>query len=146
MMNPLLRLKQHSGLPTSDGEIPGDTLAEYLYRIQRGGQALILKNIVAEIIDCLEILNQQINQETGVNAPPIERQLAYAVSGIVSSCLDKAMELQQTNVKCAIAANLLCAAWCVQCAWDALLAGDIENLPSHVEGELWGRDDRGRVV
>jgi len=145
MTNPLLRLQQHSGLPTLDGEVPDDTLAEFIYRIPHGGRALCLKKIVDEIIDCLEILNRRINQEPGVEFQPIDRQLMYAVSGIVFACLDKAMELRQRDEQSAVANDLLSAAWCVQSAWDSLLAGDIENLQQQVASEQWGRDGRGRL-
>ena len=138
----LVRLQQHAGLPMPDEEMPDDTLAEFIFQVQRGGKVPSLDSITTDIIDCLDRLNRQVNPEpeTPTECSPIDGQLVYAVSGIVWECLDKALELRRTDATSTIASDLLSVAWRVQCAWDAFVAGDVENLQSHVLSELEARD------
>lgn len=147
--NPLLRLKQHSGLEGWGEEIPNDTLAGFTFQVRPGERppGLDLDTITADIIDCLEVLNRQVNQEAGAEAQlrTLDPQMVYAASGIVLDCLDKALELRRTDAQSGIASDLLRAAWRVQCAWDALLAGDIENLQEHVAGEEWARGGEAQL-
>ncbi len=143
----LLRLQQHAGLPTTGDDIPRDTLAEFIFQTQRGEVVPSLDDIVADIIECLDHLNRQANQEgAGAQAHGrmIDRQVVYAVSGIVWACLDKALELRRTDATSTTASDLLSVAWRVQCAWDALVAGDVESLQSHVLSELEARIGKGR--
>lgn len=144
--NPLLRLQQHAGLPIAGEEIPNDTLAEFIFQAQRGGQSPSLDTITADIIDCLDVLNRQV-KEAGAEAQrrTLDRQMVYAASGIVWACLDKALELRRADAQSGIASDLLSAAWRVQCAWDALVAGDVENLQSHVVLELEARGGQGHL-
>ena len=145
--DPLLRLQQHAGLPMPGEEIPKDVLAEFIFQARRGGQAPSLDAITADIIDCLDRLNRQMNPEAGAEAQcrMMDRQIVYAVSGIVWACLDKAMELRRADAQSAMASDLLSAAWRVQCAWDALVAGDVESLPSHVASEQEARVGKGHL-
>lgn len=132
--DPLVRLQQHSGLPTPGDEIPDDTLMEFIVQKRRGGQMPSLDAITTDIIACLDCLNRKVNQGTGPASDPgsLDRQLVYAASGIVGRCLDKALELRRADAQSALANDLLRTAWRVQCAWDALVAGDEEDLPSVV--------------
>jgi hypothetical protein len=140
--DPLIRLQRHAGLPVPDLEVPKDTLAEFIFQIQRGRQSRDLFNIADEIIQCLEVLNRQMNQEAAMESrQAIGRPLVYAVSGIVWACLNKAMELRRADPQSPIADDLLTTAWRIQCAWDALVAGDVENLPAHVASEERARVD-----
>lgn len=144
----LLRLQQHAGLPTAGDAIPKDTLAEFIFQTQRGRSAPSLDSITADIIDCLDQLNRQMKQEgAGAHAhgTMIDRQVVYAVSGIVWACLDKALKLRRTDATSTTASDLLSVAWRVQCAWDALVAGDVESLQSHVVSELEARVGKGRL-
>jgi len=131
----------------SGEEIPNDTLAEFIFQAQRGGQAPSLDAITADIIDCLDHLNRQMNQEAGAEAQcrMMDRQMVYAASGIVWACLDKGMELRRTDAQSTIASHLLSTAWRVLCAWDALVAGDVESLQSHVASEEEARVGKGQL-
>lgn len=142
----LLRLQQHAGLPTAGDDIPQDTLAEFIFQTQRGGTIPCLDSITTDIIDCLDHLNRQVNQGAGPQAhgTMIDRQVVYAVSGIVWACLDKALELRRADATSTTASDLLSVAWRVQCAWDALVAGDVESLQSHVISELEARAGKDR--
>jgi hypothetical protein len=131
----------------SGEEIPNDTLAEFIFQAQRGGQVPSLDTITADIIDCLDRLNRQVNQEAGAEAQSrmMDRQIVYAASGIVGACLDKVMELRRIDAQSAMASDLLGVAWRVQCAWDALVAGDVESLQSHVALEEEARFGKGHL-
>jgi hypothetical protein len=134
-------LEQHAGLPEGEArDVPNDTLAEFWVQAQHGDPHLDLDVITDDIIMCLEQLNQQMNKENrdDVNMEGIdERLLAYAMSNIVCICLETGLQLQRKNL--GIAGDIFVAAWRIACAWDALLAGDIEDLPKHVKLEYMCR-------
>jgi hypothetical protein len=135
--DPLSRLKQHSGLPMAGGEVPKDTLAEFVFQATRDGPHPDLGTITEDIIGCLDTLNRQVNQhfEDTAHRQEIPSSLVYAASGMVLMCLEKALAFRRAADKAVLADDLLMAAWRIQCAWDALVAGDIEDLREHVKLE-----------
>ena len=80
------------------------------------------------------MVNSQVNEFAGapVNQQSFSRQLVYAISGIVALCLTKVLE-RETHSE--LSRDLLNLAWEVNCAWDAVVAGDIGDLKEHVKSE-----------
>lgn len=118
--------------------MPKDTLAEIVFQAARGGPCSNLDGITDDVIRCLDRLNQQMRQEAA-HRQTVACPLVYAASGVVWICLDKAMGLQRSDPQSHAADALLKAAWRIQCAWDALLAGDVEDLQRHVALEEMAR-------
>jgi hypothetical protein len=144
----ILRLKQHSGLYLPGEEIPVDTLAEFLFQIRQGGVAPKLDEVTADIVACLDALNQELHDFESTNQPlsNVDGGLVYAISGIVSASLDKALELLRSDATSNLGLALLDVVWTVQVAWDVFLAGDIEDLPGHVSGEKAARVGDGPII
>ena len=65
----------------------------------------------------------------------ISKSLVYSVSGMVGGYLETAIELQNRDLHSQVARNLLRSAGQIECAWDAFLSGDIEDLMQHVSLE-----------
>jgi hypothetical protein len=81
-----------------------------------------------------EDLNQTIN-----NRPEdfkLSRQLAYAINGLLTHCLNLATSPDCPNEKRQPIYEL---AWRITVAWDAVLAGDIDSITEHVEYERTAR-------
>ena len=136
--DPLLRLRQHAGLPQLGADIPRDTLAEFVFQIPNGTDRLDLGVLTEDIIHCLDMLNRQINQriaDEGHQQQEVPPALVYAASGMVLMCMEKAIELRQREPQSTLAHDLLVAAWRIQCAWDGLIAGDFDDLCQHVTEE-----------
>lgn len=123
----LLRLQQHAGLPTANREVPADTWAEYFLRLARGGSPLGLATITDDIIQCLDELNRSVNPSPDEvrSRRQVPDALVYALSGIVGLGLEAALSPKADR-------NVLITLWRIQSAWDALLAGDIDDLRQHV--------------
>lgn len=144
MERALQRLESHSGAPVYQGEIPRDTLAEFVFQAKKGQLSpnLSLPAITQDILDCLDEVNKHLY--TGDENPPAEhltRRLVFAVSGIVFDCLDGARTLRKAQRNNEIAEKLLIAAWRIQWAWVGLSAGDIvEDLSEYVRLEEFVRN------
>lgn len=126
---PLKRLQQHSGLV----ETARDTLCEFTSSALQGEPAPNIELITADIITCL----QQLNLQRPKADPPLA--LVYAMSGIIGECLSTIRKLEGSPTAIRTAKDLIRASWRIQCAWDAFLAGDIDDLQEHVELEEGAR-------
>jgi hypothetical protein len=84
-----------------------------------------------DLIDALQRLNTELNgdppSESGAGADSVPREIAYAVAEITRA-LRKAAQPD--------------AAWKVDAAWNATLAGDIDDLGSHLNEEGPERAER----
>jgi hypothetical protein len=131
------RLRRHAGLAEPDMQSPPD-LALMLWRAKKGDALGDLETCVSEIIQCLDILNLQLNPQVEGSGPTesMPRLLVYAISQICADCLEGALRSRDQAIK----VRLLAAAWTVQCAWNAVSAGDIEDIAAHVKLE---RETRG---
>jgi hypothetical protein len=58
--------------------------------------------------------------------------VVYAISGMTLLAIEGSMVLSKIGRDCG---DLLNAGWKIGCAWDALLAGDIEDIRTHLEYE-----------
>jgi len=101
-----------------------------------------LRESTDDLISCLDVVNRHVNGETpsasvGVGKERrIDRRVAYAVGGIITSGVEHHLWLMD-NVATdrSSALSMAKALWRVSCAWEAVLAGDIDSLSEHLELE-----------
>ncbi len=136
------RLRWHAGLDERGADdVPSVSSCAH----PMGSPTSSLQAAVADCLQTLAVLNREMNGDVpsstvgGVEEVP--RSLVYAVSEIVRmlrDCQEHAESKGQSD-----AAVFAKAAWRIETAWSAVLAGDIDNILKHVEGEEAGRS-RGR--
>jgi hypothetical protein len=132
------RLRRHAGLAEPNPQVPPD-LALLLWHTRRGRALGDVESAVDEIVQCLQIINPILNGQ-----PPeypkahdvLPRLTVYTISQICLDCTQAAVESRDEPIRL----RLLKAAWTVQSAWDALVAGDIADVGTHVKME---REARG---
>jgi|SRR6516165_10161442 len=121
------RLEGHSGLSLPNPALHGPAFFDQMQAIKNGEPAPYLEESVADIIRCLQCLNESRDGQQDVS-----RQLAYALSGMTSLAVEMALLMCKMGKDCS---KVLMAAWKMSCAWDAYLAGDIEDIPQELEYE-----------
>jgi hypothetical protein len=126
------RLREHSGLSVTAPQLTNSSLIDRLQAIQRGGQNIALGESVTDVIECLECVNQLNQSASASRDQTISGEIVYAISGMVTLALEVSIELQRIGKDCN---NVLHAIWKISCAWDAVLAGDIEDIHTHLYHE-----------
>ena len=104
-----------------------------------------LATLAKDIVDCLEVVNKKWNgavpSETLDGAKEIERYLVSAISQITHECWQYFREWQETELfEPEILRQLSLTAWTISCAWNAVLAGDIDDITKDVEAEKMARE------
>lgn len=107
----------HAGLqgdPLDPSSISGSTAAGHN-----------VAHAVADLLDAMALLNREMNgpepsQVSGVSDDGVPRSVAYAVSEVVRQLGSSAHVIE---------------AWQIDVAWNAVLAGDIDDLADHIELE-----------
>jgi hypothetical protein len=132
------RLRRHAGLAEPNPQVPPD-LALLLWHARQGRALGDVESAVDEIIQCLQAINPTLNGQSpeypkALDALP--RLVVCAISQICLDCTQAAVESRDESIQL----RLLKAAWTVQSAWDAVAAGDIEDVAAHVKME---REARG---
>lgn len=130
------RLREHSGLPVATPQLGSEAFIDIVQAIRRGESGAGLTEAVADVIDCLEALNHHSQVAPGRRGEILNVDVVYAISGMTLLGLEVSMELIKTD-KGGI--RLLSAVWRIGCAWDALLAGDIEDIHQHLDLEAAAR-------
>ena len=95
-----------------------------------------IDDALADVIATLNTLNIEINgpipSETIETSPALfPRQLVGAVTEIVRRVREEAVAADNAETK----RELLRIAWRLDCAWSAILDGDIDDLEEHVDGQ-----------
>lgn len=103
-----------------------------------------LLSIRQEIIECLEIINIKWNgaipSNTSDGDKEIERYLVNALSQIIHSCWEYFREWQENRLfEQEVLHQLSFTTWSISCAWNAVLAGDIDSIAQEVEFERMTR-------
>lgn len=129
----------HAGFESQEGEHHGLSVAACVGPTSVSRQHV--EKAVADLLDAMALLNTELNGRTPseIIAPPgeIPLQVAYAVAEISSLLREQAPDPTGTDVTQGLAR----AAWLVETAWLAVLAGDIDDIPAHlVEEETMRRD------
>ena len=137
----LRRLSHHANLTEAEGE-EGSSFVEILFEAKTAGVVPKLREPTEDLIACLDVVNRHVNGETpsaSVGAGKerrIDRRLAYAIAAVITSGVEHFLWLvddSATDDSSALAMGK--DLWRVSCAWEAVLAGDIDSLPEHVELE-----------
>jgi hypothetical protein len=131
------RLKEHSGLSVPAPELEGSTFADKVRAVERGEQPSGLEEAVMDVIECLQRLNQSNQNAPKARGDILSVQVVYAISGMTLLAFQVARKLCKTEKSCT---EVLKAGWQIACAWDAVVAGDIEDLHEHLRYEAAGRN------
>ncbi len=130
------RLREHSGLPVPTPQLEGSAFIDRIQAFQKGSREADLEKAVADILECLQTLNSYSLSTSGNRDYVFNVDTVYAISGILLSAIEVSIMLCVTGKDCK---ELLIAAWKIGCAWDALLAGDIEDIHQHLACEMAAR-------
>jgi hypothetical protein len=124
----IVQLRTHAE-GTSDAN-DATILADFIWMFEHGNPVTDTGIIWKKIINEFERLNCELHRlPTNYDLPG---QLIYAVSGLMSQCLDYVAFKKKNPV---MREQLLKLCWKIAVAWDAVLAGDIDNISEHVELE-----------
>lgn len=134
------KLYHHANLP-SDSE-PGNSLCFLLSRQKREAKPVDMASLAAsfrEVFGCLEELNRAWNGPTPSKTTGdrilnhLERRIVYSANAIISDAVAYALQcvgkpnLPTTEIRVAVQ-----VAYALSCAWDEVLAGDIDDLQEAV--------------
>ena len=138
-------LRWHVGFDDSPAVSGKKSFIDNVQAVEKGQSDVDLDGSTNEIIDCLESVNWHINgqipSESRDKQKQLPRLLVGALSEILMLCLDALMAVEQRKGDDApSAAGLRKAAWRIECAWNAVLDGDIDNIREHVELEENARE------
>lgn len=127
-MNTIARLRYHAGLEEQEAvDIP--SLAEVLWRRES------FEKSIDDVFRVLQILNLEMNgtlpSRTIDGEQCFPRKLIYAITEIIALLRKTAGKSQGDLTR----NELNKAAWRVETAWSAILAGDIDDLLAHVAEE-----------
>lgn len=105
--------------------------------IQKGEQNTHLEQSVASVLESLVALNT--NNKSGIDGRKqlFADAIVSSINGILLLALEGSIKMQNVGIPCS---KLLLAGWKIGCAWDAVLAGDIDDLMEHLENESDARN------
>ena len=116
------RLIQH-GAGSVEGT--GDGFADLVLQFEHGSSALALGAAWSSIADALQTLSL-------ITLNPVDQlRVAYAIAEVISSGSRRTL----TDVAEEARGEFESFVWRVACAWEAFLAGDIDDLAEHVRLE-----------
>ena len=122
------RLRWHAGLHRIDaGDAPSIASSTW----PRGHMSKAFNQAVEDCLTTLVTLNRELNHEGSSPVAEVPRKLVYAmteISWIIRECSEKAREETEASL-------FSRAAWRLETAWSAVIAGDIEDILNHVRLE-----------
>ena len=130
------RLREHSGLPVSTPQLEGSSFIDKVQAVQDGEPEVGLEDAVMDVVECLQRLNRHSQSMPENRGDVLNLEVVYAISGMTLLAIEVSMTLLKKRKDCS---KLLMAAWQIGCAWDALLAGDIEDIHQHLINEAIAR-------
>lgn len=126
------RLREHSGLSMPTAFTAGITFIDSIQALQKNERDSVLDESVLDVLKCLECLNQSNCAIPNDRNQILNVDVVYAISGMILSATEASIVLCKKGRECR---KLLMATWKIACAWDAVLAGDIEGIEQHLEYE-----------
>jgi hypothetical protein len=103
-------------------------LADNAWMFKHGSFTKDFKPIWADIVKHLEQLNVEMKRLTIDEKLP--RNAVYAVSGMLNQCFSISLVKKiDPNIR----QQFLELGWKISCGWDAILAGDVDNIAEYVE-------------
>ncbi len=123
----IARLIQHGA---GSAEATGDGFADIVWQFEHGSSALALGAAWSSIADALQTLSL-------ITLNPVDQlRVAYAIAEVISSGSRRTL----TGVAEDARVEFESFVWRVACAWEAFLAGDIDDLVEHVRLEARAAD------
>jgi hypothetical protein len=136
------RLRWHAGLGGEPAHAASVSIAECT--VGDGCSGDRVSEAVADVVAALGQLNRELNglvpSETLGGSAEIPRDAAYAVAELIRMLRDAAQSSSATQAR----HDRADAAWSIETAWLAVLAGDIDDLHQHVAAERAMRGPDGR--
>lgn len=126
------RLREHSGLVVPTRQLISETFVDCVHAIRNGALESGLEGAVTDVIGCLERLNSCNKGGPEAQRSLMSLDITYAISGMTVSAIECSIQVCKTGRKLI---ELLSAIWRITAAWDAVLAGDIENIAEHTQLE-----------
>ena len=120
----------------SSGADDPTILADYAWMLKHGSLMTDVEPIWTDIVNQFEQLNVEMRQLSSDDNLP--RNVVYAISGLLNHCFSTSLLKKiDPNVR----QQFLELGWKIACGWDAVLAGDIDNITEHVELEQYCRTE-----
>ncbi len=140
-----LILRWHVGFNDSPAFSGKKSFIDIVRALEKGQSDVDFDESTNEIIDCLECVNWHINgqipSESREKQEQLPRLLVGALSEMLMLCLDVLLLVEQRKkIDAPSAAALGKVAWRIECTWNAVLDGDIDNIREHVELEENARE------
>lgn len=127
-------IRWHAGLARSKADHGGMSVSTSLATSNIPDDEL--ETAVADLLDAMTQFNFELNgrvpSESATVATVVPRSIAYAIAEI-SRMLKEAADVRSTSYASS-------AAWRLDTAWRAVLAGDVDNLRAHLADEEVMRD------
>lgn len=104
-------------------------LADFIWMIKHGAEFIGTAQIWSKLLHEFNALNSRMKMDSITCLSP---SLVYAINGLMTHCLDFAAceRFSESDRR-----QLLELAWRITSVWDAVLAGDIDDISEHVELE-----------
>lgn len=125
------RLRWHAGL---EEHVTQDVPSVASSTWPRGQVQDGLQKALTDCLRTMGSLNHEWNQQeprVSVGAAEVPRRVAYAVTEIIR-CIRECQRDARDERDAAVLGR---AAWRIETAWSAVLAGDVDDIERHVEGE-----------
>jgi len=137
------RLINHANVSEKTDISEDESLVYHLWASTRLKKKPIIAPLRKDLIRCLQAINVQINgekpSETLASIRSIDEELVVIVSEIIHSCLDfcviwtkRDLFDEQTRWELQI------TTWMISFAWNAILAGDIDDIEQEINYALVG--------
>jgi hypothetical protein len=132
-----IRLREHSGMSVAVPQLGGSAFADAVEATKKGEVQTGLEQAVIDVIECLQRLNAYNQRTPEARSEILNVDVVYAISGMTLLAIEGSILLCKTG---RAFGRLLNAGWKIGCAWDALLAGDIEDIRTHIDYEAAARN------
>ncbi len=140
----IARVLNHAKLPPlKKTEVDEETGFLWLaWKADSANQIPDAREAYRDLLDCLEVINHKLNgampsRTNDARKQSPDRLVAYAVSSIVSATLQYYVRWShKKGLDPATLEQFLVMAMGMSCAWDAVLAGDIDSIPQAVSDQL----------
>ena len=124
------RIRMHAGFVASPPNAAD--IGMLIYEAKNGRPLGDIEIAAADIVRCLSLINLEINAPIELpGESKIPGSLVSAISQIVCDCIEFALRFNDEKS----AKRMLTAAWIIQLAWNAVAAGDIDDIEEHVRLE-----------
>lgn len=136
------RLANHANEPFDGLASEEESYVFTLWRMSKDKLPLDFVSKANDVIECLEVVNVRLNGCVPSEVPasagsPMDRALEGIINSLILRGVEHALSWQQEKLFGEeIARQALLCSWKIGKAWEAILAGDIDNLKNYLNNEL----------